>query len=106
MASDTRIIQISRTAHFHGEIFEHATAACIAGVSVRTLLKYWKMGFIEPIGSVERYGIFFDSDAIFRVRRCEHARKSLHLNLKAAVAMVDLQLENESLREELRFWRG
>ncbi len=105
MQSETRIVQISRTAQYTGEIFEHVTAACIAEVSVRTLLKYWKMDLVQPIGSIERFGIYFDSDGIFKVRRAEQLRKSLRVNLKAAVAMVKLQMEVESLREELRFWR-
>lgn len=88
-----------------GEVFDCATAAAMAGVANRVLLKYWRLGLIEPIGDVERFGIYFDQEAIYLTRQAELMRQELAVDMKAATVIVRLKQEVETLREELRFWR-
>lgn len=87
------------------EVFDCATAASMSGVANRVMLKYWKLGLIQPIGDVKRYGIFFDQEAIYLTRQAELMRQKLSVDMRAACVIVRLKREVETLREELRFWR-
>lgn len=87
------------------EVFDHATAASMAGVPSRVMLKYWKIGLIKPIGDTERYGIYFDQEAVYMTRQAELMRQELAVDMRAATVIVKLRQKVESLKEELRFWR-
>jgi len=105
MSSNREIIPLWQSPGASGEVFDYATAASMAGISSRVLLKYWKMGLIRPIGDTERYGVYFDQEAIYLTRQAELMRQELAVDMRAAVVIVKLRQEVEMLREELRFWR-
>lgn len=88
-----------------GDIYDFATAATIAGIPSRVMLKYWKIGLIRPIGDTQRYGVYFDQEAIYLTRQAEEMRQEFNVDMRAACVMVKLRQEVEALREELRFWR-
>ncbi len=105
MSSDPNIVPKWQVPGAADEIFDHAAAASMAGIPSRVMLKYWKIGLIRPIGDTERYGIYFDQEAIYLTRQAELMRQELSIDMKAATIIVKLGKEVESLREELRFWR-
>ncbi len=105
MSSDNNIVPKWQAPGVANEVFDHSTAASMAGISTRVLLKYWKIGLIRPIGDVERYGIYFDQEAIYMTRQAELMRQELSIDMRAASVIVKLRLEVEILQEELRFWR-
>ncbi len=105
MASNNDIIPKWQAPGAEDEVFDHSTAASMAGISSRIVLKYWKIGLIKPIGDTERYGIYFDQEAIYLLRQAELMRQELSVDMRAAAVIVRLRQENETLREELRFWR-
>lgn len=105
MDSDGQLIPKWRAPGAESEVYDCATAARLAGVSSRAFLKYCRMGLYQPLGDVQRYGYTFDLEAVCRARQAERVRYELSVDLQAAILIVKLRLEVESLREELRFWR-
>lgn len=103
--SDNSIIPKWQAPGAADEIYDHATAAAMAGINARLFLKYWKMGLIRPIGDIEHYGIYFDQEAIYLTRQAELMRQEFSIDMRAAIVIVKLKQEVENLREELRFWR-
>lgn len=103
--SDNEIVPKWQTPNIAEEIFDCATSASMAETTSRVLLKYWKIGLIRPIGDTERYGIYFDLEAVFLTRQAERLRQEFSIDMKTASIIVKLRQENEMLREELKFWR-
>lgn len=96
-------LSIVRTRRLPHQPLDHLAAAEYAGVPVRDLLKYWKLGLIQPLDSTERYGIYFDEEVIYLVRQAELIRKRFDTNLRTAATMLRMRHEIERLRRELRF---
>ncbi len=90
---------------FEARYYDHASTARLAGISVRRLLKYWRYGLIAPARPADRYGIFFDDEAVFLLRRAEAIRRELDANIRTVVVLDRLHRDVESLRRELRFYR-
>lgn len=88
------------------ELHDHISAAELAGVTVRRLLLYWKHGVIKPEMNTGRYGIFFNDEAIYILRRAERLRQDMGLNYSGIRAILVLQKRIEELNEELRFLRS
>lgn len=105
MSSDPNIIPKWQAPGAADEVFDYATAASMAGVRSRLMLKYWKIGLIKPIGDTERFGIYFDQEAIYLTRQAELMRQELVVDMRTAAIIVRLRQEVETLQEELRFWR-
>lgn len=105
MTEENSIIRVIRTPGDHSHLFNHQETAQLARVATRTLLKYWRYGLIEPRNRGERYGIFFDEQAIYRIRKAESVRVSMKTNIPAAVAILKLMDQVEDLKAELRFSR-
>ncbi len=105
MKTSTTIVSI-RDAHSQTRrVFDHQETAARARVPVRTLLKYWNFGLIEPRNDCQRYGIFFDEEAVYRIRKAESIRESLQTNIHSASIVFSLSEEISHLRQELRFLR-
>jgi DNA-binding transcriptional MerR regulator len=105
MKKSYSIIRTSSSAETQVRFFDHQTTARLARVTTRSLLKYWRHGLIKPLNSGERYGIFFDEQAIYRIRKAESIRASMKTNIASAAAILSLVEEIEKLRSELKFNR-
>lgn len=105
MDPDGQLIPKWRAPGAEGEIYDHATAARMAGITPRVFLKYFRMGLYQPLGDVQRYGYTFDLEAVYRARQAERVRIELGIDMRTATLIVKLRVEVENLREELRFWR-
>lgn len=105
MTSSTSIIRLTKTGETGIRIYDHYQTAQLARVSVRSLLKYWRHGVIHPKNRGERYGIFFEEEAIYRVRKAENIRIKMQTNIASAAAIFKLVEDNERLRTELNFIR-
>lgn len=105
MDPDGQLIPKWRAPGAEGEVYDPTTAARMAGVTPRIFLKYFRMGLYESLGDVERYGYTFDLEAVYRARQAERVKTEFDVDMRAAVLIVKLRFEVESLREELRFWR-
>ncbi|MGK0236789.1 MAG: putative site-specific integrase-resolvase [Candidatus Pelagisphaera sp.] len=106
MNTITTIVNIS-TANREKEqrLFNHKETAQLARVSVRSLLKYWKAGLIQPCNDCQRFGIFFPEETIYRIRKAETIRNALQTNIASASLVLSLNEEIHSLKQELRFFR-
>ena len=100
------IVCIAESEQSTPQSFDHQKTAQIARVPTRTLLRYWRHGLIKPINSCERHGIFFDEQAIYRIRKAESIRTSMRTNIASATTILHLMEEVEELRTELKFNRG
>ncbi|MDQ8202618.1 hypothetical protein [Pelagicoccus sp. SDUM812003] len=105
MDGDGQLIPKWRAPGATDEVYDHVSAARLAGVSTRVFLKYCRMGLYRPLGDVQRFGYTFDWEAIYLARQAERVRYQLSVDMRAAILVVKLRQEVESLREELRFWR-
>jgi len=76
MKTVTTIVTVSENREQAHRLFSHDEVARIARVPVRSVLKYWKSGLIQPRNDCERYGILFDEEAIYRIRKAETIRIS------------------------------
>jgi len=88
-----------------GELYDHISVAELAGVSVRRLLLYWRHEIIQPEMNTGRYGIFFNDEAIYTLRKAECLRRELRLNYSGIRAVLLLQDRIGELDEEIRFLR-
>lgn len=105
MNTTTTIVNISAANRESGpSLFNHQDAAHAARVPVRSLLKYWKFGLIQPCNDCQRFGIFFDEEAIYRIRKAETIRNNLKTNIASASIILSLTEEIHSLKQELRFF--
>jgi len=75
------------------------------GAPPRDVLKYWRMGLVEPLGPTERHGVYFDEEALYWMRRAERLRRDLELPPHAAVRFLRMEAELDRLRAELGFHR-
>lgn len=105
MKESKALVQISETSTATARFFDHQTTAQLARVPTRTLLRYWRHGLIKPLNRGERYGIFFDEQAIYRIRKAENVRESMRANIASATTIIKLLDEVETLKTELRFNR-
>lgn len=105
MTKTTSIIQFSRSADVPPRVFDHQKTARLARVTTRSLLKYWRYGLITPLNRGERYGIFFDEQAIYRIRKAETIRTAMKTNIASAATIMQLIEEVDELKTELRFTR-
>ncbi|RME93630.1 MAG: hypothetical protein D6766_07785 [Verrucomicrobia bacterium] len=78
----------------------------LAELPRRRILLYCRHGFLEPTGDPDAEGWRFDVDALRRIRRLEHWRVTLGLNMRALKVFAEMYAELERLREEVRFLRG
>ena len=105
MTKSNSIIRIAASTSTSGQFFDHSTTARLARVTTRSLLKYWRHGLISPLNSGERYGIFFDEQAIYRIRKAESIRTEMRTNIATATTILKLLEEVEDLKTELKFNR-
>ncbi len=105
MKTVTTIVSISNTRIHSGSPINHHEAAQLAHVTVRALLKYWKAGLIKPLNDCQRFGIFFDEEAVYRIRKAESIRRSLQTNILSASVVLSLTEQIQSLKREVRFFR-
>jgi len=88
-----------------GELYDHRAVAELAGVSVRRLLHYWRYSIIQPVENTGRYGIFFDDEAIYTLRKAECLRRGMSLNYAAIRTVLILKDRIAELDAEVRFLR-
>ena len=105
MDSDHQLFPRWKSPRASSEIFPYAEAAGLAGVTPRSVLKYWRLGLIQPLGNLQRFGIYFDLESVQLIRRTEEVRHTLNIAPEPAVVIVKQQMEILRLREELQFWR-
>ena len=105
MKEPNTLVQVSQTPTTNVQMFDHQTTAHLARVPTRTLLRYWRHGLIKPLNRGERYGIFFDEQAIYRIRKAESIRSSMKTNIASATTVLKLIEEVETLRTEIKFTR-
>ena len=101
-----QIIVQSKTTVHPNTLYAHTSAAQLAGVSVRVLLIYWNHHIIQPAMNTGRYGIFFNDEAIFTVRKAEQLKRDLGVSYAGVRAMLLLQKRIEELTAEVRFLRN
>jgi len=65
-----------------GELYDHVKTAYLAGIRVRTLLRYWKSGIVEPTKNTGRHGIYFNDEAVYKLRQAEYLRREHSINLR------------------------
>lgn len=99
------IVQSKTTVH-PNRLYDHTAAAQLAGVSVRVFLIYWNRDIIEPAMNTGRYGIFFNDEAIFTVRKAEQLKRDLGVNYPGVRAVLILQRRIDELTAEVRFLRN
>lgn len=96
----------SKTTVHPNILYDHLAAAQLAGVNVRELLIYWNHHIIQPAMNTGRYGIFFNDEAIFTVRKAEQLKRDLGVNDPGVRAVLLLQKRIEELTAEVRFLRN
>lgn len=106
MKESRTIVRLSTSTEPAPQSLDHQKTAQLARVPTRTLLRYWRHGLIKPLNRGERYGIFFDEQAIYRIRKAENIRVSMRTNIASATTILKLLDEVETLKTELRFNRG
>lgn len=100
-------ITVQSTTTVHPDIlYAHTSAARLAGVSVREFLIYWNHHIIQPVMNTGRYGIFFNDEAIFAVRKAEQIKRDFGVSCAGAGAVLLLQKRIEELTAEVRFLRN
>jgi len=105
MKRSTTLTVISTIRERDRRLFNHEEAARLSRVPIRSLLKYWNAGLIHPCNDCQRFGIYFDEEAIYRVRKTESIRTNLQANIASASAIFSLSEEIDSLKQEVRFLR-
>ena len=79
--------------------------AHLAGVPRRSILAYYRAGLVRPVFQPP-YGVMtFTEEAIYIVRRIEHARTCHGVDVALIKTVFDLIDEVERLRAEVRFLR-
>ena len=101
----TTIVTTASSSHQARRILNHQDLATRARIPVRSLLKCWKAGLIEPCNDCQRYGIYFEEEAIYRIRKAESIRVVLQTNIASASIVLSLSEEIHNLKRELRFYR-
>lgn len=101
----TTIAKIANSSYRARPILNHHDVAMRARVPVRSLLKYWKAGLIKPCNDCQRYGIYFEEEAIYRIRKAESIRDALQTNIASASLLLSFSEEINHLKQELRFFR-
>jgi DNA-binding transcriptional MerR regulator len=84
-----------------GELHNHHTAARLSGISVRTLLHCWNHHIVTPVSNTGRYGIFFDDEAIFRLRQAEYLRREIGVNMNGIQLIMSLKKRIDELEIEI-----
>lgn len=105
MNEATKLAVISTIREIDRRLFNHEEAARLARVPIRSLLKYWNAGLIHPCNDYQRFGIYFDEGAIYRIRKAESIRANLQTNIASASTIFSLYEEIDRLKQELRFQR-
>jgi DNA-binding transcriptional MerR regulator len=82
------------------------TVAGLTGVARREILVYCRSGLVSVEGSVETEELFFDDEALYRIRRIEEMRTEQGINLAGIRMIFELLNEVQRLREEMRFLRS
>lgn len=96
----------STTTVYPNILYDHEAAAQLAGVSLRAFLIYWNNDIIQPTMNTGRYGIFFNDEAIFTVRKAEQIKRELGLNYSGIRAVMLLQKRIEELTAQVRYLRN
>ena len=86
-----------------GQLYNHHEAAKLAGITVRDLLRYWKHHIVAPSENTGRYGIFFDEEAIYRLRQAEYLRGKYEINLSCIQLIMSLKRRIDELDAEMKF---
>lgn len=81
------------------------TTAHLSGVSRRSILIYYRAGFVNPVFQPPYELMEFTEEAIHAIRRIEHLRVVHKLELAWIKTLLGLFDEVERLRTELRFFR-
>jgi DNA-binding transcriptional MerR regulator len=82
------------------------TAAELTGVEAHLLRQYCELGLIGHRRGEPQTAPAFDEDAIYEVRRIEHLRHRLGIDMQALPLICGLLQEVERLRAELRHLRA
>lgn len=85
------------------ELYNHETAARLADVSVRYLLRCWNHGIVAPVSNTGRYGIYFDDEAIYRLRQADYLRRERGINISGIALILSLGNRIEELEAEIKF---
>ena len=86
-------------------VYSLGTAAHLTGVHPEMLQYYCQLGLLGPRAAASADSPTFDDSALFEIRRIEHCRQNLGVNLQALPLLCDLWREVERLQGELRFHR-
>lgn len=78
----------------------------LTGVPRTEILVYCRTGLLPASGNPETEELYFDDEAIYRIRRIEHLRAERGINLAGVRMIFDLMNEVQRLREEMRFLRS
>lgn len=82
------------------------TVSHLTATSRRMILHYLHKGLIRPARNIEKHGILFDDDTVYKIRRMEELRVIHEISLSGIKMIMNLIEEVDSLKSELRFWRG
>jgi DNA-binding transcriptional MerR regulator len=88
-----------------GSIYTLETVEKITRISRDRIVIYYQSGLVAPVKRDERDNLFFDDEAIHKLRRIAFLLSEYGVNpdgLKKFFALID---ELERLREEVRFLR-
>lgn len=99
---DYTILVNNQTTVRPGELYNHHTTARLAGISVRDLLLYWRYRIVAPVSNTGRYGIFFDDEAIYSLRRADYLKREHGINMVGAQMILLLNQRVEELDAEIR----
>ena len=96
------IIVNNQTTVRPGELYNHQVTARLANISVRDLLRYWRYRIVAPASNTGRYGIFFDDEAVYRLRQADYLRREHGVNMIGIQMILSLNKRVEELDAEMR----
>lgn len=96
------LVQVTVTHHAAHSL---DAAAEITGVPSDMLRKYCELGLLGEARSQPDTDLTFNEADLYEVRRIEHYRRKLGVDLHALPVIANLVQEVERLRAELRFFR-
>jgi DNA-binding transcriptional MerR regulator len=80
-------------------------AAQIAQVPRRLIAVYCKLRMVSPVANSARDAFYFNDEGIRVLRQIEYLRSFRGINLDGVKMILDLKIELEQLRTELRLLR-
>lgn len=88
-----------------GVVYNLDALVHVTGVSRRSILVYCKTGLVQPSSNPETEALTFTEEAVYTVRRIEHLRNSMGINLAGVRMILELMREVRRLEDEMRFLR-